>query len=662
MANYTVTNLNDSGAGSLREALTLANGDAAADTIVFQAGLTGTLTLTSGELVITSNVSIDGDGDGDGNADITVSGNDASRVFNIDDGLATAITANLNGLVIRDGFSASGYDGGAIRVADDALILTNSTITENVSQRQGGAIINFGSTTLTNTILSGNQSTYDGGAIMNLGSVHITNATLSGNRADGSGGAIANYGPSAVLELTNATVSGNYAGAGGGIANQHGSTALINTTVAGNTADVGGGIVNFASTLTSTLTLTNSTVSGNLAVYHGGGIENTNFNADTTLTNSIVAGNDAVIYAGDDVQNVGTLTLHGGNIVGDTRTIDGTPQPGVIALTDIFASVTNNPDTLVPSGTLGANGGPVATIALKEAAANPALDAGDDGLAPATDARGFSRDDVAGAANNGANFSDLGAFEVSHSLVVTTDADTVDATDGETSLREALAYADSNAGADTITFAPSLAGDTIGLNGTQLVISTDVTIDGDADGDGAGDIAIDAQGGSRVFDVTAGTSTLRNLAITGGYVTGENGGGIRVAAGASLAIENSLVLGNETDAKGGGIHNDGTLTVTDTTVAQNEAAHGGGISSVAAATATLTNVTLSGNSAASSGDGGGIYNGASLTMVNSTVSDNSSGFGGGVFNFGDVTVTNSTLSGTMRCRAAALSAAASAAV
>ena len=123
---------------------------------------------------------------------------------------------------------------------------------------------------------------------------------------------------------------------------------------------------------------------------------------------------------GHDVQTDGTLTLSGGNIIGDTRTIDGAdPQTG-IALTDIFASVTNNPDTGVLSGTLASNGGPVQTIALNEAASNPALDAGSDRLAPATDARGFSRDDVAGAANNGANVSDLGAFEASHSLVVTT--------------------------------------------------------------------------------------------------------------------------------------------------------------------------------------------------------------------------------------------------
>ena len=124
---------------SLREALALANGNAEADDITFAAGLAGgTLTLTNGELVITSNVTIDGDVNGDNVADITVSGNDVSRVFNIDDGLASAITASLNGLVIRDGFDA--LDGGAIRVADDTLIVTNSTITANVAHAKAAEL------------------------------------------------------------------------------------------------------------------------------------------------------------------------------------------------------------------------------------------------------------------------------------------------------------------------------------------------------------------------------------------------------------------------------------------------------------------------------------------------------------------------------------------
>ena len=62
-ATFVVTNLNDSGPGSLRQAILSANANSpAADTINFQAGLTGTITLTSGELAITDSVTINGPG------------------------------------------------------------------------------------------------------------------------------------------------------------------------------------------------------------------------------------------------------------------------------------------------------------------------------------------------------------------------------------------------------------------------------------------------------------------------------------------------------------------------------------------------------------------------------------------------------------------------
>ena len=164
----------------------------------------------------------------------------------------------------------------------------------------------------------------------------------------------------------------------------------------------------------STLTLTNSTVSGNLAGYTGGGIQSSNFNAATTLINSIVAGNKRSCMArfdGHDVQPAGTLTLTGGNIVGDTRTIDGATQQTGIALTDIFASVTNAPTPTSSPARSPPTADRCRPSRSTRAASNPAIDAGDDALAPATRRRGFSRDDVAGAANNGANVSDLGAFE-----------------------------------------------------------------------------------------------------------------------------------------------------------------------------------------------------------------------------------------------------------
>jgi CSLREA domain-containing protein len=92
---------------------------------------------------------------------------------------------------------------------------------------------------------------------------------------------------------------------------------------------------------------------------------------------------------------------------------------------------------------------------------------------------------------------------------------------------------------------------------------------------------------------------------------------------------------------GGGILNGGTLTVTNSTLSGNFAEFGGGISN--SGTLTVTNSTLSGNSA-TNGHGGGILNGSTLTVTNSTLSDNSATLsGGGFFNYGTLTLTNSTL-------------------
>jgi predicted outer membrane repeat protein len=207
------------------------------------------------------------------------------------------------------------------------------------------------------------------------------------------------------------------------------------------------------------------------------------------------------------------------------------------------------------------------------------------------------------------------------------------------SLREALGLANANGAAepDTIKFDASLAGGVLFLQSGELTITTDgITIDGDIDGDGDADITIDADSAfgvddaaSRVFLIAgAGTiaATLNGLVIRDGAVSGAGGYGGGIAVGTADA-----------------------LTLTNATVSGNSADYGGGIYGSISSSTTLTNATVSGNSAGD--DGGGIYGFSNnpITLTNSTVTGNRAGNdGGGIYNLGDnatTTLTNSIVAG-----------------
>ena len=128
------------------------------------------------------------------------------------------------------------------------------------------------------------------------------------------------------------------------------------------------------------------------------------------------------------------------------------------------------------------------------------------------------------------------------SLVVTTNLDVVNAFDQLTSIREAIAFADSTAGEDTITFDGSLAGETITLAGSQLEISDSLVIDASAL---SSPITIDADGQSRVlkFVGSSGDLTIDSLVITGGLTTGD-GAGIQFDSSDTLTVTNSTISGN----------------------------------------------------------------------------------------------------------------------
>jgi hypothetical protein len=152
---------------------------------------------------------------------------------------------------------------------------------------------------------------------------------------------------------------------------------------------------------------------------------------------------------------------------------------------------------------------------------------------------------------------------------------------------------------------------------------------------------------------STGTLTLVGSTISGNTASSA-GGGLFIGTNATATVSNSTIDGNTSNggfAGGGGIDNQGTLALINSTISNNSAtqSHGGAIYNPG--TLTMDNTTIAGNSAMFSNSlGGGIYNTNTVTIRNSTIAGNSvdaqgTGHGGGIYNFGTVTATNSILSG-----------------
>jgi hypothetical protein len=227
-------------------------------------------------------------------------------------------------------------------------------------------------------------------------------------------------------------------------------------------------------------------------------------------------------------------------------------------------------------------------------------------------------------------FAAMASVQSASATTITVNS-TADPTEsGKTTLRDALASA---ADGDTINFNAAVTG-TITLT-SELLVNDSIIISGP----GANVLAVNGNAASRVFHIASGkTVTISGLTITNGNPTG-----------------------NFPDDSGGGIYNDHTtLTVSNCTVSGNSATWGGGIYNFGenngSASLTVSDSTVSGNSAGGTGAGGGIYNdgenngSATLAISNSTLSGNSAPYGGGVLNDAfagnaALTVNNSTLSG-----------------
>ncbi|HXQ35003.1 MAG TPA: choice-of-anchor Q domain-containing protein, partial [Anaerolineales bacterium] len=192
---YTVTNVNDSGLGSLRQAIANAG---SGDTITFDATLAGqTITLVS-NLIINKDLTIDGSGL---SSQITISG---GNVAHVEVSLSRIVT--ISDLTIVNGYTSG--DGGAVKSSGELTII-NSTLRNNHAIGEGGAIDSLG-LTLKNSTIYQNQSDSSGGAISIYGNgFHtIVNSTVTQNQAGDSGGAIYIHG-NLDVQISNSTFAGN---------------------------------------------------------------------------------------------------------------------------------------------------------------------------------------------------------------------------------------------------------------------------------------------------------------------------------------------------------------------------------------------------------------------------------------------------------------------
>lgn len=369
-ATDTVTTTVDADTGSctatqctLRDAV---NYSSSGDTILVPAG---TYTLTLGQLSVTHDLTINGAGA----PSVTVSGNNSSRVFEIEAGA----TVTLSGVTVTGGNGTGGSSGSGV----------------------GGGIRVFGVLNLTDSVVTGNTAAVSGGGIDANGTLNVERSTISNNTTTGPGFAI-----------------------GGGIDCFCTGVTIDASTISGNTASGGsgnnGGGILYASG--SDLVLTNTTVSGNSASAAGGGIYS---DSGIDTTNVTIASNSspdaANLYVNDTssggFQNTLIANPQGGGTNCDTSGVfpasngnnledDSTANSQSVTPSCEFSASSDQSGVGAKLGALASNGGPTQTMALL--AGSPAIDKGASVSAITTDQRGGPRPQPPGGAY------DIGAYEV----------------------------------------------------------------------------------------------------------------------------------------------------------------------------------------------------------------------------------------------------------
>lgn len=585
-ATFVVNSLADSGADSLRQAVLDANDPAnpGADTITFGPDGVGVIVLAS-QIDITESVTIKGPGA----AKAFVSGNDLTRIFQIDDNAAgTAQTVNISGLSLVHGSTAAA--GAAISSAE-SLVLSKMAFTANSADSFGGAVsllstVNGPAPALIvkDSVFSGNATSGGrGGAIyaQTGAGVQITKTLFTHNTSDENGGAVCAQiiatGDGDIV-ITGATFRGNVAGSAGGGAflDNERTGGLINVSkslfVANHADGDGGG----AAVEEGSATISGVTFQENESEARGGGLAGTTATTALTVTGGKFHANHAIDKGGGAFVNAGltndfTKAVFIRNVaggIGGGFTAEGSAQVKLDGAT--FTENVGN-----TGGALGSLGSAILEV-LKSKFIGNASTAGQ-----------------GGSIFTGANSS----------LTLT-----------DSSIMGGFSSAD--------------GGGIAVADNASLLLEKSI-ISGNVAGDDGGGVSF--VGNS--FGTLRNVKMLHNLA-------GGGGGGLYVstATGSTTFVENSLIDGNAATGNGGGVSiDDGGLQFMDTTISNNRAAAGGGISVNSGASFSMFTGKLLKNTA--SREGGGIYSISDdgLSIFSALFLSNRAvgGDGGGIFHNGN---------------------------
>ena len=292
-STFTVSNLNDNGLGSLRQAIIDANNSPTDDVIEFAPGLNGTISLTTGMMTISDELSLVGPG----SASVTIDAGGASQIFYIYDQYHVgALDVTISGLTLTGGY-VSGWGGGAIASwsADTTLrdlTITNSTALGSTPQSGRGGAVFAG--------FSASGQARDA-------RLTIEDCHFSGNYAQRNGGAVAFY-LGGGLDISDSVIDGNTAGIGGGgiYEDQSNSTTTISgTRISGNSAPDGSAIRVQRQTITGVDLIDRISVVGNTATGQAGSAISLDHNVGSThISSSTISGNTGGGVGGMDATAV----------------------------------------------------------------------------------------------------------------------------------------------------------------------------------------------------------------------------------------------------------------------------------------------------------------------------------------------------------------------